>query len=68
MWTRTGNYLYLAPEIYHGGGYNEKVDLWSLGVLLYQMLSGKLPFHQETVFETIEEITQFTGIPDLSEI
>lgn len=35
MWTRTGNYLYLAPEIYHGGGYNEKIDMWALGILLY---------------------------------
>jgi calcium-dependent protein kinase len=35
MWTRTGNYLYLAPEIYQGGGYNESVDLWAVGMILY---------------------------------
>ena len=45
MWTRTGNFLYLAPEIFHGGGYNEKIDMWSLGILLYQMLTGKILFH-----------------------
>ena len=57
MWTRTGNFLYLAPEIFHGGGYNEKIDMWALGILLYQMLTGKLLFHHDTVYDTIEAIT-----------
>lgn len=35
MWTRTGNAYYCAPEIYNGGGYDHKVDIWSVGVILY---------------------------------
>ncbi len=35
MWTRTGNYVYCAPEIFEGGGYNEKVDIWASGVIMY---------------------------------
>jgi calcium-dependent protein kinase len=57
MWTRTGNYVYCAPEIFEGGGYNEKVDIWAAGVLMYQMLTGALPFLAETMMDTIEMIT-----------
>jgi serine/threonine protein kinase len=35
MWTRTGNYLYCAPEIFEGVSYNEKVDLWACGIIMY---------------------------------
>eukprot|EP00434_Breviolum_minutum_P016466 symbB.v1.2.014515.t1/scaffold1064.1/size140376/1 len=35
---------YLAPEVKNNSSYSEKCDLWSLGVLLYAMLSGSLPF------------------------
>ncbi len=56
MWTRTGNVFYSAPEIFNGCGYNEKVDCWSAGVILYYLLSGSLPFHEETVYSTIESI------------
>lgn len=65
MWTRTGNYLYCAPEIFAGGGYNEKIDLWSVGVILYQMLTAQLPFLSETVFDTIEIITQYENFLNL---
>lgn len=56
MWTRTGTEFYTAPEIYQGGGYNEKVDLWSVGVTLYLVLAGELPFHGDTHSATIELI------------
>ncbi|CAK80762.1 unnamed protein product (macronuclear) [Paramecium tetraurelia] len=66
MWTYTGTVAFSAPEIFSGNLYNEQVDLWSAGVILYVMLSGELPFNQEYLNDLIEQIRQckyeFTGI------
>lgn len=35
---------YLAPEMIQGHGHNEKLDVWSLGVLTYELLTGDAPF------------------------
>ena len=43
MWTNTGTLLYRAPETF-GVGYEEKVDIWSLGTLVYELVSGEVPF------------------------
>lgn len=39
-----GSPLYMAPEIIMGQTYNEKVDIWSTGVITYMLLSGRNPF------------------------
>jgi len=38
-----GTPFYIAPEVL-GGKYNEKCDLWSIGVITFMLLSGKAPF------------------------
>ena len=40
---RTGTPLYMAPELFMQY-YGLESDMWALGILLYQMLSGELPF------------------------
>ena len=44
-----GTPLYMAPELVKHQKYNEKVDVWSLGVITYQLLSGKTPFDGKTM-------------------
>ena len=46
---------YLAPEVLRRV-YGLKCDLWSVGVMMYVMLSGKLPFEGDTLQETFERI------------
>eukprot|EP00439_Symbiodinium_sp_Y106_P007182 s7586_g1.t1 len=46
--TACGTLDYLAPEVVTGQ-YDERIDFWSFGVLLYIMLSGRLPFEIEGV-------------------
>nr|XP_061817986.1 ribosomal protein S6 kinase alpha-4-like isoform X2 [Nerophis lumbriciformis] len=40
---------YAAPELFESAGYDKACDLWSLGVILYTMLSGQVPFQCEQV-------------------
>ena len=34
----------MAPEIFEGEAYSHKVDVWALGCVFYQMLTGITPF------------------------
>ena len=39
-----GSPLYMAPEVINSDNYDSKVDIWSLGVIMYILLTGKVPF------------------------
>jgi mitogen-activated protein kinase kinase kinase len=46
----------MAPEIYgypNGGGYNERVDIWSIGCVVLQMITGKKNFWPEPECEQL---------------
>src|SRR5262245_43809327 len=42
---------YLAPEVLHGGKADGVSDVWALGVVLYEMAAGELPFRGKTTYE-----------------
>ncbi len=42
--TYCGTFDYLAPEMIDKSGHDDKLDIWCLGVLAYELLTGKTPF------------------------
>lgn len=46
-----GTLCYMAPELLRGKQATTKSDLWSLGAMLFEILSGRLPFQGQTPFE-----------------
>lgn len=46
--TLCGSPMYMAPEVIMSMQYDAKADLWSLGTIVFQCLTGKAPFQAQT--------------------
>ncbi|PUZ43117.1 hypothetical protein GQ55_9G636600 [Panicum hallii var. hallii] len=54
--TICGSPYYMAPEIWQGKDYDAKSDLWSVGVILFQLVTGKVPYAGSTCFQLHQNI------------
>eukprot|EP00798_Chlamydomonas_sp_ICE-L_P026449 gene26449-17548_t len=66
--SRSGTPAYMAPELVLES-YNEKCDLWSVGMLTYQLLTGRFPYWENVNKESLHNIFNAIGegSPGLSE-
>ena len=64
--TGVGSPAYMSPEQIREELVDHRTDIYSLGVVMYQMLSGQLPFQGSNKFSMIYQITQFEPAPPSS--
>lgn len=60
--TVCGSPLYMAPEVFQFQSYNEKVDMWSVGAILFD-LNGYPPFRGRTNVQLLQNIMSCRCLP-----
>jgi len=69
--TSTGQFLgtpgYLSPEVCLGEKADARTDIFSLGIVLYEMLSGEVPFHADSPLAMLSKVVN-EAVPDVRQI
>ena len=64
--TVLGTTAYMSPEQARGREVDERTDIWSIGVLLYEMITGRTPFEQDTPSDIMAAILREEPAPPSS--
>lgn len=59
-----GTPLYMSPESLKKSYYSSKADIYSLGIILYEMMQGKTPFESSNEKELLEKMNNEVVIPE----
>lgn len=62
--TYCGSPMYMSPELIQHKKYNSNSDLWSIGVIIYEMITGEPPFKVKNYKQLIEKMKTEIKIPD----
>lgn len=64
--TSCGTPYFMPPEVCEGKSYDRKADVWSLGVILYELITLKKPFDSETIQDVLKKIIScdFEPVPN----
>ena len=54
--TKAGTYIYMAPEVVRGIKYTNKIDIWSLGCIIYEMCTLKYCFDANNIINLLNKI------------
>jgi serine/threonine-protein kinase len=65
--TLKGKLAYAAPEQVKGKGLDRRADIWAMGTILYQYLSGNLPYEGKNDLATLKALTSGRRPPPLPE-
>jgi serine/threonine protein kinase len=66
MTGQTGSLRYMAPEVMMSAPYNEKVDVYSFAIILWQMASGVLPYNGASRAEFVKYVGKLGERPELT--
>ncbi len=56
--TISGTFAYMAPEVLLGGDITERVDLYAIGMMAYELFAGRHPFNKESLALLMNDILQ----------
>jgi len=63
LWHRCGNTAYLAPETLLGAPPDPRSDLYSLGVVLYELFTGKMPYEATKITDFLRAHLETPPVP-----
>lgn len=56
---KTGSFMYMAPEMFNNEAYTEKVDVFSFGICMYELIHKYMMVFAVSVVGTEDEIEQY---------